>query len=101
MCLTFNTIILMHLVFNFFLEDIQSLWNTEGHLCDLNELIAKVRLPYFRYSDMESESWSTVCEDVWSYIHNLTKKDSGSGKIKLFQQSVTISCVACSSSLYC
>ncbi|XP_059170750.1 germinal-center associated nuclear protein-like isoform X2 [Physella acuta] len=71
-------------------KNIQSVWNTEGHLCDLNELIAKVRLPYFRYSDMEAESWSTVCEDVWSYIHNLTKKDSGSAKIKLFQQVVTL-----------
>ncbi|CAL1527063.1 unnamed protein product [Lymnaea stagnalis] len=66
--------------------ELQASWNTESHLSDLYELIAKMRLPRFHYSDLDSDSWSTMCQDVWSYIERLTKKDSGSAKIHLHQE---------------
>ncbi|XP_055883267.1 germinal-center associated nuclear protein-like isoform X1 [Biomphalaria glabrata] len=65
---------------------IPSTWNSEEHMCNLYELIGKLRLPLFRYSDMETEDWSTVCQDVWAYVNSLTKKDSGSAKLCLFHQ---------------
>ncbi|BFZ10368.1 hypothetical protein BsWGS_13408 [Bradybaena similaris] len=60
-----------------------SAWNSEAHMCDLYELVSKMRLPYFRYSDMESDDWSVACKDVWTFVAAVTKKDSGFAKIAL------------------
>ncbi|RUS74575.1 hypothetical protein EGW08_017656, partial [Elysia chlorotica] len=65
-------------------------WNTDAHLCDLYELVAKMRLPFFRYSDLEADDWPTACRDVWAFLEAVTKKDSGSAKINLFQQTAQV-----------
>ncbi|KAH9508133.1 hypothetical protein Btru_054821 [Bulinus truncatus] len=67
-------------------RNVTSTWNSEDHMCNLYELIGKMRLPYFPYSDLDTADWYTVCQDIWSYINSLTKKDSGSAKQCLFQQ---------------
>ncbi|GFO23229.1 mcm3 minichromosome maintenance deficient 3associated protein [Plakobranchus ocellatus] len=67
-----------------------STWNTEAHLCDLYELVVTMSLPRFRYSDMEAQDWSTACRDVWAFLNMVTKKDSGSAKIALFQQTAQL-----------
>ncbi|CAG5119138.1 unnamed protein product, partial [Candidula unifasciata] len=60
-----------------------SSWNSEAHMCDLYELVSKMRLPYFRYSDLEADDWSTACNDVWAFVAAVTKKDTGFAKIGL------------------
>ncbi|GFR69715.1 MCM3 minichromosome maintenance deficient 3associated protein [Elysia marginata] len=67
-----------------------SQWNTDSHMCNLYELIVQMRLPYFRYSDMEAEDWATACRDVWAFLDKITKKDSGSTKIALFQKTAQL-----------
>ncbi|XP_005095086.1 germinal-center associated nuclear protein [Aplysia californica] len=63
-----------------------SSWNSESHLSDLYELVSRLRLPVFRYQDLEAQDWTSVCQDVWNFVALVTKKDSGSAKISLHHQ---------------